>query len=121
MSNISEIIFTLKNILEVRLEMIKEGIRARLISIASRVAILILMGIVGLFILLFASFSLAFYLSEISHSPFLGFLYVTGIYVILFVVLYFIRNSLKLQANLQSSFTQFVFLGKKRNEEHERG
>src|SRR5690554_5555938 len=120
MSNISEIVNTLKNIVDVRIEMIQEGIRTRIISLITRIAILVLMGIVGLFLLLFASFSLAFYLSEISRSPFMGFLYVAGIYLLIFVVLYLVRNSLQLRANLQSSFTRFVFLGeKKKKEEHE--
>jgi len=120
MSNISEIVNTLKNIVDVRMEMIQEGIRKRVTSFITRIAILILMGVVGLFLLLFASFSLAFYLSEISRSPFMGFLYVAGIYLVLFVVLFLVRNSLQLQANLQSSFTRFVFLGeKKKKEEHE--
>lgn len=116
MSNITEILNTIKNLIEVRIEMIKEGIRARFISLISRIVVLVLMGITGLFILLFASFSLAFYLSEVSRSPFLGFLYVAGIYLLILIILYFIRNSLKLQANLQSSFTKFIFFGKTRKD-----
>ncbi len=114
MSNITEIISTLKNILEVRIEMIKRELKIRVTSIISRLVILVLMGLAGLFILGFLSFSLAIYLSEISRSPFIGFLYVAGIYLLLFIILYFIRNSLKLQANLRSSFIKFVFSGKEK-------
>lgn len=120
MSNISEIVDTLKKLIEVRIEMLKEGIRSRLTSLFTRIAVLVLMGIFFLFLLLFASFSLAFYLSELSRSPSLGFLYVAGIYLIIVIILYFIRNSLQLQANLRSSLTRFVFFGeKKKKEEHE--
>src|SRR5690554_5242994 len=119
MSNISEILNTVKNLVDVRLEMIQAGIRKRITSLVTRIAILVLMGIVGLFLLLFASFSLAFYLSEISRSPFLGFLYVAGIYLLILIILYFVRNSLKIQASLQSSFTRFVFLGEKKKKDHE--
>ena len=120
MSNISEIINTIKQLIDVRMEMIQEGIRTRITSLITRIAILVLMGIFALFLLMFASFSLAFYLSEVSRSPFLGFLYVAGIYLVIVIVLYFIRNSLQLQANLRSSLTRFVFLGeKKKKEEHE--
>lgn len=119
MSNISEILNTVKNLVDVRLEMIQEGIRKRITSMVTRIVILVVMGIVGLFLLLFASFSLAFYLSEISRSPFLGFLYVAGIYLLILIILYFVRNSLQLQANLQSSFTRFVFLGEKKKKDHE--
>lgn len=120
MSNISEIINTIKQLIDVRINMIQEGIQTRITSLVTRIAILVLMGIFALFLLLFASFSLAFYLSEITRSPFQGFLYVAGIYLVIVIVLYFIRNSLQLQANLRSSLTRFVFLGeKKKKEEHE--
>lgn len=120
MSNISEIVNTIKNLIDVRIEMIQEGLRTRMTSLITRIAILVLMVIFGLFFLLFASFSLAFYLSEVSRSPFLGFLYVAGIYLLIVIILYLIRNSLQLQANLRSSLTRFVFLGeKKKKEEHE--
>lgn len=119
MSNISEILNTVKNLVDVRLEMIQAGIRKRITSLITRIMILVVMGIVGLFLLLFASFSLAFYLSEVSRSPFLGFLYVAGIYLLILIILYFVRNSLNLQASLQSSFTRFVFLGEKKKEDHE--
>lgn len=120
MSNISEIVNTIKNLIDVRLEMIQEEVRTRITSFVARIAILIFMGIFALFLLLFASFSLAFYLSEITRSPFLGFLYVAGIYLVILIILYFVRNSLQLQANLRSSLSRFVFLGeKKKKDEHE--
>lgn len=120
MSNISEIINTLKKLIDVRMEMVQEGIRTRISSLITRIVILVVIGILGLFLLLFASFSLAFYLSEISRSPSLGFLYVAGIYLVIAIILYFIRNSLQLQANLRSSLARFVFLGeKKKKEENE--
>ncbi len=119
MSNIADILNTVKNLVDVRLEMIQAGIRKRITSLVTRIAILVVMGIVGLFLLLFASFSLAFYLSEISRSPSLGFLYVAGVYLIILVILYFVRNSLQVQARLRSSLTRFVFLGEKKKKDHE--
>ncbi|MEX2595019.1 MAG: phage holin family protein [Anditalea sp.] len=117
MSNIAEIVKTIKEIIEIRIQMIKGEIRERITSLVSRVVVLVLMGITALFMLVFASFSLAFYLSELSRSAFMGFLYVAGIYLLILIVLYFIRNSLKLQANLKSSFTKLIFYGKKRKDD----
>lgn len=116
MSNIAEILKTLKDIIEIRIQMIKNEIKERISSLITRVIVLVLMGLTALFTLLFASFSLAFYLSEISRSAFMGFLYVAGLYLLIFIILYFVRNSLKLQASLKSSFTKFIFLGKKRKD-----
>ncbi|SRR5690606_12659766 len=120
MSKISEVVNTIKELIDVRLEMIQEEIRTRISSFIARIAILVLMGLFALFLLLFASFSLAFYLSEVTRSPWLGFLYVAGIYLVIVIILYFVRNSLQLQANLRSSLSRFVFLGEKeKKEEHE--
>lgn len=116
MSNISEIITTLKDLIDVRIELIKRELKTRITSIVKRLVILVLMGLIGLFILLFLSFSLAFYLSEISHSPFMGFLYVAGIYLLLLVILYFIRNSLQKKANRRNPFFKYVFSGKEKKD-----
>lgn len=112
MSNISAIIDTLKDLIDVKIEMIKRELKVRITSIVTRLVIVVLMVLLGLFMLMFLSFSLAFYLSEISQSPFMGFLYVAGIYLILLVILYFVRNSLQHKANLRTSFIQFVLSGK---------
>lgn len=116
MSNISGIIDTLKNLIEVRLELIKREFKKRVTSIITRLAVLVLMGLTALFILVFASFSLGFYFSDLTRSPALGFLMVAGVYLLLFVVLFFIRNSLKLQANLRNSFIKYVFSGKEKKD-----
>lgn len=118
MSNISEIVNTIKDLISVRLEMIQEGVRQRISSFIIRSVILIGMGIIGLFILLFASLSLAFYLSELNQSVYMGFIYVTGIYILILLILYLIRNSLKFRSSLQDSINRFIFSekGKEENE-----
>ena len=116
MSNISEILSTIKDLINVRLEMIQEAIQQRISTFIIRLITLVVMGIVTLFVLLFASLSLAFYLSEVSHSIYMGFLYVTGIYILIFLVLYIIRNSLRLRTSLQDSVNRFIFSGKGKNE-----
>jgi len=116
MSNISDTIETLKKLLEVRFEMIRKEFKKRVTSIITRLAVLVLMGLTALFILVFASFSLGFYFSDLTQSPALGFLLVAGVYLLLFVILFFIRNSLKLQANLRNSFINFIFSGKEKKD-----
>jgi|SRR5690554_5770471 len=116
MSNISEIVNTIKDLISVRLEMIQEGIRQRISSFIIRFIILFCMGIIGLFILLFASLSLAFYLSELNQSVYMGFIYVTGIYILILLILYLIRNSLKVRSSLQDSINRFIFAGKGKDE-----
>ena len=112
MSNISEILNTIKDLINVRFEMIQEAIQQRISIFIIRLIMLVAMGIVTLFVLLFASLSLAFYLSEVSQSIYMGFIYVTGIYIVIFLILYIIRNSLKLRSSLQGSVNRFIFSGK---------
>ena len=116
MSNISEILTTIKDLISVRLEMIQEAIQKRISTFINRLIILVVMGIVTLFVLLFASLSLAFYLSEVSQSIYMGFLYVTGIYIVIFLVLYIIQNSLRFRSSLQDSISRFMFSGKGKEE-----
>src|SRR5690606_33302087 len=116
MSNISDTIETLKKLLEVRFEMIRKEFKKRLTSIITRLAVLVLMGLTALFILIFASFSLGFYFSDLTRSPSLGFLLVSGVYLLLLIILFIIRNSLRLQSNLRNSFIKFIFSGKEKKD-----
>ena len=113
MLNVSEIIQTIKQLIEVRVQLIKSEIQDQFSDIFSRIFILVLMGLASLMILLFASLSLAFYLGEILYSPFKGFLYVAGIYLLLFVFLFLIRESSGLLNSFKLFFKSFIFRGKK--------
>lgn len=109
MLNISEIIQTIKQLIDVRVQLIKSEVQDQFSDIFARVFILILMGISSLMILLFASISLAFYLGEILYSPFRGFLYVTLIYLLLFALLYLVRESRSLVGSFKKFFRSFIF------------
>lgn len=113
MLNVSEIIQTIKQLIEVRVEIVKSEIQDQFSDIFSRIFILVLMGLSSLMILLFASLSLAFYLGEILYSPFKGFLYVALIYLLLFVLLYLVRESKSLVDSFKQFFRTFIFRGKK--------
>lgn len=112
MLNVSEIIQTIKKLIEVRVEIVKSEIQDQFSDIFSRIFILVLMGLSSLMILLFASLSLAFYLGEILYSPFKGFLYVALIYLLLFVLLYLVRESKGLVDSFKQFFRTFIFRGK---------
>ena len=107
---------TIKDLINVRLELIQEGVQQKISTFIIKLVILIFTGIITLFILLFASLSLAFYLSELSQSVYMGFIYVTGIYIVIFFILYLVRNSLKFRSSLQNSVNRFMFSGKGKEE-----
>lgn len=118
MFNVSEIIQTIKQLIEVRLTLIKEEINDHISAIFARIFLLVMMAAASMMILLFASISLAFYLSEKMYSTFKGFLYVSLIYVLILVLLYFIRESSSVTNPTQKFLKGFIFKRKKENEEN---
>lgn len=114
MFNVSEIIQTIKQLIEVRITLVKEEINDRISAIFARIFLLVMMAATSMMVLLFASISLAFYLSELMYSTFKGFLYVSLIYVLLLVLLYFIRESTRITNPTQKFLKKFI-LGKRKS------
>lgn len=67
----------------------------RLSTIISGLLIDVLMVFLGLIILIFLSFSLAFYLGQVTGSTALGFLLVSGIYLLLVIVIALLKAKIK--------------------------
>ncbi|HEY8389272.1 MAG TPA: hypothetical protein VIK74_11745, partial [Parasegetibacter sp.] len=55
---------------------------------------LILSGILSVFLLLFISLMGGFYFAEVTGSLFKGFAILTGIYLLLFIILFFLRKKI---------------------------
>lgn len=105
-----EIISTLKKLIEVRFKIFKSEITDKISNMAARLGILLLMVLSASFILLFGSIALAFYFSEILGSSSIGFLLLTGIYFVIFILLYLLRNAVFIQKSLKNSLSKYVFL-----------
>lgn len=114
MISVSEVVATIKKLIEIRFEILKNEIQENISVIIARIVILVSMVLASLFILLFCSISLALYLSDLYNSPYTGFLIVAAIYLLILLVLYIVRNSSFLQVSLKNSLAGFVFLFKKR-------
>jgi H+/Cl- antiporter ClcA len=114
MMNVSEIVHTIKQLIEVRIKLVKDEINEQISNVLTRILLLVLMGVVAIMILFFASFALAFYLSTLVQSTSQGFLYVALIYLLLLVLLYFLRDSMTMGKGFQSIINAFFFRPKKR-------
>lgn len=110
MMNLSEILETVKKLIELRIKIAFNKISNDISTIVTRVVVLIMMVLAGMFVMLFGSISLAFYFGELLDSIYLGFLCVGGIYLFLLLILYLIRNTLSFQARLKSGLTKYIFL-----------
>jgi len=116
MMNISEILNTVKKLVELRIKIAYSKITDDISTIVTRVVVLIMMVLAAMFVLLFVSISLAFYLGTLIDSVYLGFLSVGGIYLLLLFILYLIRNTMTFQTRLKSNLTKFIFLFKSKPE-----
>lgn len=119
MLKLGEIISTVKGIVETKLELVKYEIQEEFIGIVFRILLLTFMVALGLLVLLFFSFSLAFFLSQYTKSPYMGFLLVGGLYLILLGGVYFARYSGGMQRGVESGLRRFIFSkrNKKKNNE----
>lgn len=113
MLNISEIIQTIKQLIDVRVQLVKDEISEQFASVLSRIFLLLLMATFSVMILLFLSFSLAFYLSEIMYSTYKGFLYVGLLYLLVFVLIYFLKDAKSIVESFQKFLKHFIFRGKR--------
>lgn len=113
MLKIGEIVQTVKGLVEARIGLVKREIQDEFVGILSRLILLIVIGCMLLLVFLFLSFSLAFFLSQITKSPYLGFLLVALIYLLVALVMISTRDSSRIQQWVESSLKDFIFRIKK--------
>ena len=121
MLNFTELIQTFKSLIETRIELVKSDIQDQLVGILSRLILLILIGSILLVAGLFLSLSLAFYISQVTQSPYLGFLVVAVCYLLVVVLLYLTKDTrgFKQQGNI--FLKKFIFDSTKGKDTDEQG
>lgn len=119
MLKIAEIIQTVKGIIEARIGIVKQEIQDEFVGILSRLILLVAIGSMLLLVFLFLSLSLAFFLSQITKSPYLGFLIVALMYFLIVLVMVLSRDSLRLQQRVEDLLKDFIFKIKSNREEEE--
>lgn len=119
MLKISHIIETVKGIVETRVGLVKQEIQKQFVEILSRLILLILMGSLLLLVFLFLSLSLAFFLSQVTKSPYLGFLIVALIYFMVVILLFQTKDSLQIQKRTEGLLNNFIFKMKRNKNEND--
>ena len=121
MLNFTELIQTFKSLIESRIELVKSDIQDQLVGILSRLILLILIGSILLVTGLFLSLSLAFYISQVTQSPYLGFLVVAVCYLLVVVILYLTKDVRGFQQQGNVFLKKFIFNSTKGKDTHEQG
>lgn len=117
MLKITEIVQTVKSIIEARIGMVKQEIQDEFVGILSRIILLTVIGSMLLLVFLFLSLSMAFFLSQITKSPYMGFLIVALFYFLIVLLMVLTRDSLQLQKRTEDLLKNFIFQIKRNQEE----
>ena len=121
MLNFTELIQTFKSLIETRIELVKSDIQDQLVGILSRLILLILIGSILLVAGLFLSLSLAFYISQVTQSPYLGFFVVAVCYLLVVVLLYLTKDTRGFQQQGNIFLKKFIFDSTKGKDTDEQG
>ena len=73
--------------IKAEIDKITSEVKAKVQELLPKIVLSVLAGVFGLFLLAFASVTLAFFLNDVLDSPFYGFLIVTGLYLLVVVFL----------------------------------
>lgn len=119
MLKIGELVQTVKGIVETRIGLIKQEIHEEFVSILSRLVLLFLIVGMTMLAFIFLSLSLAFYLSQITQSPYLGFFIVALIYLLIVMILFLTRGSFSLQKKAGNVLDDFIFKSRKKRNKDE--
>ena len=119
MLKIGDIVQTVKGIIEARVGLVKQEIQSEFVGILSRLILLIAIGCMFLLAILFLSLSLAFFLSQVTKSPSLGFLIVALIYFLAVMLMVLSRDSSSMQQRVELMLKNFIFRIKVKREEED--
>lgn len=93
-SNFSELIEQLKLYVTLRMKHYKLSAGEKFIELFSALTAGMIFWMIAFIIMIFGGFALAFWLGEFFQHPSVGFLIVTGIFVLLIIIVYIFRQSL---------------------------
>lgn len=95
-----------KDYAELRIELMKLEAAAKISNVVSSVASAVIIGLISLFTLLFLSIGVAWWIGQTNNNPSMGFFIVAGVWALLGVIVYVMRNAVKLPIinNLLESF-----------------
>src|SRR5687767_5548812 len=84
-----------KDYAELRVELVKLEAAAKISNVVSGIASAVVIGLVGLFTLMFVSVGVAWWIGQANNNPSMGFFIVGGFYALVGVIAYVMRNSIK--------------------------
>lgn len=102
----------LTSFIESKVEIYKIEIKEDVAQSLSKMMVVLLLGFIGTFFFLFFNIALGYYLGELLESLFLGFLIISGFYLLLFLLLYLLRNQLGFRQFFEKKIIEWLKLDK---------
>lgn len=115
MLKVGEIIQTVKGIVETKIDLVKSEIQEQFLGVMAKILLYILIGIMSFIVLIFLSLALAFYISQFTKLPYMGFLLVALIYLLIVIALILTRKSELFHTKIQGSLKDSIFSGSNKN------
>jgi hypothetical protein len=103
--NLDKLVNNISKFIELKLELYELKFKEQLVVIISSFATLALIISFGLFMLLFASLALSFYLNGVFESGFLGFVIVGLIYLLICIILVVFKDKIITNHLFQALFS----------------
>lgn len=103
--NLDKLFQNISRFIELKLEIYELKVKEQIVVIISSIATLTLILSLGLFMLLFFSLALAYYLNSLLESQFVGFVIIGILYMILAVILAMFKDKLITSPLFQALFS----------------
>ena len=115
MLKVGEIIQTVKGIVETKIDLVKSEIQDQFVGMMAKIILYALIAIMSFIVLIFLSLALAFYISQFTKLPYMGFLLVALIYLLIVIVLFLTRNSDLFNNKIPGSLRDSIFSSTDKN------
>ncbi|MGB3850173.1 MAG: phage holin family protein [Tunicatimonas sp.] len=86
--------------IKAEIDKVTSEVKAKVQALLPKIVLSVLAGVFGLFLLIFASVTLALFLNDVLDSPFYGFLIVTGLYLLVVIFLVIALGSESMQRSM---------------------
>ena len=103
---LSELVDKLTRYIQLKAELIKLQLMARMAKVLSQLIVIGLVLLFGFFLLFFLSFALGSFLNKVLESPFLGHLIVAGGYLLSLIILLLLVRSGNIQSWIESGIVK---------------
>ena len=100
--NVDSLIDSVLQYFEKRIELVKIEVKEEAAVVGAKLIINMAIAFLGLFFLLFLSILVALVINEFHQSQYIGYVYVSGFYVLLIIIIQVLRKTANLDGKIES-------------------